>query len=144
MSWTNPRTWVAGELVTAALLNTHLRDNLSALKASYGTSFPASPIDGQEHILVDSLDAAHLPVAVPLQRRFGLLVQVGVLRRAAAAVAVQLPGVGHLQRLHGADNPRCRGHDPAYRQLLPHVGAEGESAADAALMSLGYSRTAAS
>lgn len=25
--WTTPRTWVAGELVTAALLNTHLRDN---------------------------------------------------------------------------------------------------------------------
>lgn len=28
MAWTAPRTWVAGETVTAALLNTHLRDNL--------------------------------------------------------------------------------------------------------------------
>lgn len=28
MTWTAPRTWVAGEVVTAALLNTHLRDNL--------------------------------------------------------------------------------------------------------------------
>lgn len=28
MAWTAPRTWVAGELVTAALLNTHVRDNL--------------------------------------------------------------------------------------------------------------------
>ena len=28
MSWTAPRTWVTGEIVTAALLNTHLRDNL--------------------------------------------------------------------------------------------------------------------
>ena len=28
MSWTAPRTWVAGELVTAALGNTHWRDNL--------------------------------------------------------------------------------------------------------------------
>lgn len=27
MSWTAPRTWVTGEVVTAALLNTHLRDN---------------------------------------------------------------------------------------------------------------------
>lgn len=26
MSWTAPRTWVTGEVVTAALLNTHLRD----------------------------------------------------------------------------------------------------------------------
>lgn len=28
MAWTAPRTWVTGEIVTAALLNTHLRDNL--------------------------------------------------------------------------------------------------------------------
>lgn len=31
MTWTNPRTWVAGELVTAALMNTHVRDNLDDL-----------------------------------------------------------------------------------------------------------------
>lgn len=28
ISWTAPRTWVTGEIVTAALLNTHLKDNL--------------------------------------------------------------------------------------------------------------------
>jgi hypothetical protein len=28
MAWTAPRTWVTGEIVTAAHLNTHLRDNL--------------------------------------------------------------------------------------------------------------------
>ena len=27
MAWTNPRTWVVGELVTAAIMNTHIRDN---------------------------------------------------------------------------------------------------------------------
>lgn len=27
MAWTTPRTWVAAELVTAALFNTHIRDN---------------------------------------------------------------------------------------------------------------------
>lgn len=32
MAWTAPRTWVTDEVVTAALLNTHLRDNLIALK----------------------------------------------------------------------------------------------------------------
>lgn len=32
MAWTTPRTWVAGEVVTAALMNTHLRDNLDALR----------------------------------------------------------------------------------------------------------------
>ena len=31
MAWTSPRTWVTAELVTAALLNTHVRDNLTYL-----------------------------------------------------------------------------------------------------------------
>lgn len=31
MAYTTPRTWVAGEVVTAALLNTHLRDDVSFL-----------------------------------------------------------------------------------------------------------------
>lgn len=32
MAWTTPRTWVAGEVPTAAIMNTHVRDNLNALK----------------------------------------------------------------------------------------------------------------
>ena len=32
MAWSTPRTWVASELVTAAHLNGHVRDNLNALK----------------------------------------------------------------------------------------------------------------
>lgn len=32
MAWTPPRTWVALETVTAALFNTHVRDNLIALR----------------------------------------------------------------------------------------------------------------
>ena len=31
MAWTSPRTWVAGETVTAAQLNAHIRDNLDFL-----------------------------------------------------------------------------------------------------------------
>lgn len=31
MSWTTPRTWVAGETVTAAMLNAQIRDNLSVI-----------------------------------------------------------------------------------------------------------------
>lgn len=31
MVWTPPRDWTTGELVTAALMNTHLRDNLKAI-----------------------------------------------------------------------------------------------------------------
>lgn len=28
MAWTTPRTWTTGELVTASIMNTHVRDNL--------------------------------------------------------------------------------------------------------------------
>jgi hypothetical protein len=33
MAWTSPRTWSTSELVTAAIMNTHVRDNLLALKS---------------------------------------------------------------------------------------------------------------
>src|SRR5437016_8882562 len=29
MAWTRPRTWVAGEIVTASIMNGHVRDNLA-------------------------------------------------------------------------------------------------------------------
>lgn len=32
MAWSTPRTWVAGEVVTASLLNTHVRDNLNHVR----------------------------------------------------------------------------------------------------------------
>lgn len=31
MAWTTPKTWAADDLVTAALMNTHLKDNLNHL-----------------------------------------------------------------------------------------------------------------
>ena len=34
MAWTHPKTWVAGAVVGAAELNTHLRDNLRVLKTA--------------------------------------------------------------------------------------------------------------
>lgn len=35
-TWTTPRTWSTGELVTASIMNTHVRDNLNALKTPAG------------------------------------------------------------------------------------------------------------
>jgi len=32
MAWTTPRTWVAAEIVTASVMNVHVRDNLAYLK----------------------------------------------------------------------------------------------------------------
>ena len=33
MTWTTPRTWADGEVVTAALLNSQIRDELTAIGA---------------------------------------------------------------------------------------------------------------
>lgn len=42
MAWTSPRTWVAGETVTAALLNIHLRDNLKAVGDAWTAYTPTT------------------------------------------------------------------------------------------------------
>ena len=34
MAWTDPKTWADGDVVTASELNTHVRDNLTELRAS--------------------------------------------------------------------------------------------------------------
>jgi len=36
MGWTTPRSYTAGDLITAAILNTHIRDNLKYLKGLAG------------------------------------------------------------------------------------------------------------
>lgn len=56
--WTAPRTWVASELVTASIMNIHVRDNLLELKAGVMvTAIPGSPTNGDRVTLVDSLTA---------------------------------------------------------------------------------------
>ncbi len=40
MAWTSPRTWVAGETVTAALMNAHVRDNFKALADAWVSYTP--------------------------------------------------------------------------------------------------------
>lgn len=40
MAWTTPRTWVAGETVTASNMNTHVRDNLDALGGAWTAFTP--------------------------------------------------------------------------------------------------------
>lgn len=40
MSWTAPKTWAVGEVVTAANMNTHLRDNLKAIGDAWASWTP--------------------------------------------------------------------------------------------------------
>lgn len=42
MTWTTPRTWADEELVTANLMNTHIRDNLNALKSPPSDNYEAN------------------------------------------------------------------------------------------------------
>ncbi len=44
MPWTTPKTWVNSEPLTAADLNTHLRDNLNALHAPPTAAFLANEV----------------------------------------------------------------------------------------------------
>ena len=57
MAWTAPRTWVDAEVVTAALLNTHHRDNLDIVKV---TRDAAGRIHGLASAYVADLDSAAL------------------------------------------------------------------------------------
>ena len=42
MTWTAPRTWVAGEKPTASTLNVHIRDNLKAIGDAWGSFTPTT------------------------------------------------------------------------------------------------------
>ena len=63
MAWTTPRTWVSGEIVTAALGNAHWRDNLRYLKGLDGVPTIESGLtidntDGDERLLLPLLTTA--------------------------------------------------------------------------------------
>jgi xanthosine utilization system XapX-like protein len=52
MAYTTPRTWTNGETVTAALMNTHLRDNLTAIVAANPLVVPAARVYNNADITV--------------------------------------------------------------------------------------------
>lgn len=56
MAWVSPRTWVASAILTAAQLNTDVRDNLNYLKGLLdGTGSDAVTVPGVLNIMADSL-----------------------------------------------------------------------------------------
>lgn len=48
MAWTSPRTWVSGELVTASIMNTYIRDNQNLLKTPINDSGELEFTDASE------------------------------------------------------------------------------------------------
>lgn len=64
MAWTAPRTWTTGELVTAAIMNTHVRDNLLHLGEPAGltvddtvTGFTNTSYADMDALTTDTLNA---------------------------------------------------------------------------------------
>ena len=57
MGWTAPRTWVAGELETDSIFNTHVRDNLNYLKGNAGA------VTISDQLQVTGLGVGHTPDA---------------------------------------------------------------------------------
>lgn len=57
MAWTLPRTWVAGEIVTASICNTHIRDNERYLKGLDGTITFSDGVDlGANELTINALE----------------------------------------------------------------------------------------
>ena len=71
MGWTAPRTWVAGEIVTAALMNAHVRDNTRYLKGLDGVPTIESGViidntGGDEYLQIPSLTTGERNALTPV------------------------------------------------------------------------------
>jgi hypothetical protein len=58
MAWSSPRTWVALEVVSASIMNTHLRDQLNALRAKG----PIIQIGTVGSVVISAGVKAYLPI----------------------------------------------------------------------------------
>jgi hypothetical protein len=63
MAWTSPRTYTAGEIITASILNTHVRDNFLYLKGvgqvpTIESGLTIDNTDGDERLLLPLLSTA--------------------------------------------------------------------------------------
>jgi hypothetical protein len=104
VAWTSPRTWAAGELVTASLMNAQLKNNLLALEA--GRVSITSQAVGDFFIASSSTDmgrepaSAIFPLVSPLTTRGDLLVaSSGTVTGARLAVG----SAGTLMASDGTD-----------------------------------------
>ena len=64
MAWTAPKTWATGDLVTAALLNTHLKDNLLVLSThthSGAAGDGNDELSGVDSVVMDSISTPSAP-----------------------------------------------------------------------------------
>jgi len=70
MAWTSARTWTAGEIITASIMNTHVRDNLRYLHGDDGVPTILSGLaidntDGDEYLKLPSLTTTQRDALTP-------------------------------------------------------------------------------
>ena len=72
MAWTAPRTWVTGEVVTAANMNTHVRDNMLSLAQSFrfltqqSGRYYSTPVEAFTTASVSANLLTAIPIFVPV------------------------------------------------------------------------------
>jgi len=103
LAWSSPRTWTTGELVTASIMNAHVRDNLNALRSSnpavsvYATSDQTIPNATWTALTWDSeqldIDSIHNPASNPTRLTsvtsgYYLVTGMAQFRSASNAVAL--------------------------------------------------------
>lgn len=120
MAWTAPRTWVAGEVPTAATFNTHVRDNFKAIGDAWAAYVPTyggitaignavvtaryiqagKHVEGLFKIVVGSTTtfaAADITVTLPVPgATVDIAVGTGLLFDASAGAPSRTPAVGLL------------------------------------------------
>ena len=105
MTWNTPKTWADGELVTAANMNTHLRDNLAYLKTAitFDSVESDADYDADNIAAFADVDTANLSLTVTTRGKLALVGFEAAVRRTSATQAVSLDVSVDGSRLGTAD-----------------------------------------
>ena len=92
MAWTTPRTWTTGELVTKTIMDTHIRDNLNALKSppSGNVNVNAAPDYSTSSATWVYIDSTNLKVEITTTGGDVLIVFFGTLKNATVGARCYL------------------------------------------------------
>lgn len=71
MSWTAPRTWVAGEKPTAATMNIHIRDNLISLDERHKSNVVNTTTNASGQVTVTHGGTTTPKTVIPTGRNAG-------------------------------------------------------------------------
>jgi len=115
MAWTTPKTWQVDELVTAASMNTQIRDNLNALKVPPSAHYECdetSDYTTTSTTFVD-VDAANLSLSITTYGGDVMVHFHGTISASPALFDVAVDGVRA-----GSDDGIVRSQDGSYQNVI--------------------------